>query len=274
MSDFLSIMAAPTAACLLLVGIFAHLGSQIVRRGVLFVDLALAQIAALGVTLALVLGYPAGSVQALVLSLAATALGALIFTLTRFRHPLVPQEAIIGITYVVSAAAIVLLVDRVPHGAEHIKYLLVGDILWVTPSALARIAAAVACVGAFHYLFAPSFAFAAEAAADADSPSLRMWDFLFYFSVALVVTASVQVAGVLLVFTFLVLPAVVGIILTESPRRQLATAWITGGGASVAGSMLSYRLDMPTGATIICLAGLILVAVAAAKPARRPKGSG
>ncbi len=274
MSDFLSIMAGPTAACLLLVGIFAHLGNQIVRRGVLFVDLALAQIAALGVTLAIVLGYPAESTQALGLSLAATAVGASIFTLTRFRHPLVPQEAIIGITYVVSAAAMVLLVDRAPHGAEHIKYLLVGDILWVTPAALARIATTVGCTGALHYLFASRFAAATEAAADADSRSLRLWDFLFYFSVALVVTASVQVAGVLLIFTFLVLPAVVGIILTENPRRRLAAAWATGGFASVVGSMLSYRFDMPTGATIICVAGLILVAVAAGKAGPSPKSTG
>ena len=261
MNDFLIFMAAPFAACLVLVGIHAYLGIHVLAREVIFVDLSLAQIAALGTTLAFLAGYSLESRTAYFFSLGATLLGAGVFGLTRMRHGRVSQEAIIGIVYAVSAAAGVLVIDRAPHGAEHLKHMLVGSILWVTWPEVLKTAAIYAVVGIFHWIFRKRFltiSFDEEEAARR-AWSIRTWDFLFYASFGFVITSSVPIAGVLLVFAFLIVPAVCATLFADRVGVRLVIGWGIGFVVSALGCSLSYAADLPTGATVVCVFGLVLL---------------
>jgi zinc/manganese transport system permease protein len=263
----IELMLLPFAACLVLVGIHAYLGIHVVERGVIFVDLALAQIAALGAVCAVLLGFPLHSTQAYFLSLGFTFVGAAIFALTRFRKSDIPQEAIIGIAYVVAAAAAVLILDRIPGEAQHIKEMLVGNILFVDWKHVARIAALYSAVGLFHYLYRDRFILVScdpDRAARA-GVSVRLWDFLFYGTFGFVVTSSVHVAGVLLVFSFLIIPAVCAIMFTKDFGKRLSFAWVAGSLTSLAGLYASGAWDLPTGAAVVCCFGLLVVGCGAVK---------
>ena len=261
MNDFFAIMAAPFIACLIIVGIHAYLGLHVLAREVIFVDLSLAQIAALGGTLAFLFGYEPDSAMTYGASLFATFLGAAVFALTRTRHARVPQEAIIGIVYAVSAAAGILAIDRAPHGAEHIKQMLVGAILWVTWADVTKIAGIYLLVGIFHWVFRNRFLSLSvdEDRAVREGWSIRGWDFLFYASFGIVIAQSVQIAGVLLVFSFLIVPAVCAVLFTQHISKRLAIGWCVGFTVSVLGCSLSYFWDLPTGATIVCMFGAVLL---------------
>lgn len=267
MVEFFSIMGAAIVACLLLAAIFVYFGIHIVRRGVIFVDLALAQVAAMGATVAFLVGYPLEGGMAYVFSLFFALLGSVVFTWTRAQEGRVPEEAIIGIVYAFSAAAVVLLVDRAPHGAEHIKYLLVGNILWVKWSTIGQIAAVAAVVGLFHFIFREKFLLVSfdPERGRRQGISVPLWDLLFYLSLAWVVTTSVQVAGVLLIFSFLIVPAVCGLLFSSGFRMSLLAGWSVGASVSLAGSYLSYGWDLPTGASIICTFGIVLLCLVALK---------
>lgn len=260
-------MLAPFLACLVLVGIHVYLGIHILARGVIFVDLALAQIAALGAATAILFGYELESFPAYLFSLLFTFLGAFVFSLTRMRHQKIPHEAIIGITYVVAAAAIILIMDKAPHGAEHVQSLLVGSILWVSWFVVAKTAIIYAIVGIVHWIFRKKFlliSFNPEQAAE-QGISLRWWDFLFYAIFGFVVTSSVSIAGVLLVFTFLIVPTVFAILFADNLSSRLIIGWIFGTLVSMIGSVLSYILDLPTGAAIVCAFGVALLGGAMVK---------
>jgi len=259
MSEFLLFMSAPFAACLVLVGIHAYLGLHVLQREVIFVDLALAQVAALGGTLAFLFGHELGGGTSYLSSLGATFLGAAIFSLTRVRQGRIPQEAIIGIVYAVSAAAGVLALDRAPHGAEHLKDLLVGSILWVNWEDVLKTGAIYAGVGLFHWIFRRRFLALSFGNAEDQGWSVRLWDFLFYASFGFVITSSVQIAGVLLVFSFLIVPAVCAALFADGIGRRLAIGWGVGFAVSALGCSLSYLADLPTGATVVCTFGLVLL---------------
>lgn len=267
MYEFLSVMGPALVASLLLTAIFAYFGIHIVRRGVIFVDLALAQVAAMGTTFAFLVGYPLEGREAYLFSLAFAFLGSVVFTLTRAREEIVPQEAIIGVVYAFTAAATVLLVDKAPHGAEHIKYLLVGNILWVSWNTIGQLFIVILLVGLFHFLFRHNFSLVSfdPERARSEGISVALWDLFFYVSLAWVVTASVQVAGVLLIFSFLIVPAVCGLLLSNGLRMNLLLGWLVGVGVSLAGGSLSYGWDLPTGAAIICTFGITLLLIAALK---------
>ncbi len=264
MTDALAIMAAPFAACVVLTGIHAYLGLHVLARGVIFVDLALAQVAALGATGAFLLGHEVGGGVAYGLSLLAALAAALIFALSRRKVERVPQEAIIGVVYAVAAAGVILLVDRAPHGGEHIKTLLVGQILWVDWVGVAKLAGLYALVGALHYALRQPLLLVSQDPDEARSQGLSiwLWDFLFYASFAVVVTSSVAIAGVLLVFSFLIVPALLGVLLAEGLGARLKIAWAAGGGIALAGCALSYAFDLPTGAAVVCTFGADLALVA------------
>lgn len=275
MTAALDLLWLPFLACLVLAGIHAYLGLHVLARGVIFVDLALAQMAALGMTAALLAGHAPASDATYYYGLAFTAAGAAVFALTRERRGVVPQEAIIGIVYAVAAALTVLVLDRVATGGEQIKQLLVGSILSVTGEDVARIGALYAAIGLFHWLARRPFL------AISLGPSARhavLWDFAFYFTFGLVVTSSVRIAGVLLVFSYLIVPAVVGAWLADSIGRRLAIGWAVGFLVSVIGLSASYVLDLPTGATIVAAFGAVLAAVTVAlglsRLARRLRGEG
>jgi zinc/manganese transport system permease protein len=271
MNDMLIFMAAPFAACLILTGIHCYLGLHVVTRGVIFVDLALAQVAALGTTVALLFGYELKSPQAYYLSLGFTFLGAAIFALARFRKEKIPQEAIIGIVYAVCSGIAILVLDRAPHGHEAISAMLVGSILYVTWPGILKTLLIYIVIGFAHFLFRRQFlliSFDPETAWNRGL-NVRWWDFLFYMTFGFVVTSSVQIAGVLLVFSYLVVPAVCAILFAEKTYSRLLIGWTIGFIASVAGITASTRWDLPTGASIVASFGLALFICALIAGAKR-----
>jgi zinc/manganese transport system permease protein len=252
-------------ASLILTGIHTYLGVHVVERGVIFVDLALAQIAALGTTVAYLAGHDLHSGTAYLYSLGFTFVGAAIFAMSRVhRKTRIPQEAIIGIVYAVSAAVAILVMSKATQETEHLKDMLVGNILSVSWSELAKTAVLYALVGAFHYALRRRFLLISmnESEAERRGWNIRFWDFLFYVSFGFVVTSSVAIAGVLLVFCFLIVPAVGAMLFTERLGARLAIGWALGAFVSAGGVTLSYVLDLPTGATIVATFGAVLLLLA------------
>ena len=267
----IAFLAAPFVASLILTGIHAYLGVHVVERGVIFVDLSLAQIAALGATIALLTpwsnGDPHGSYVYWV-SLLFTFIGAAVFSTIRGHRARIPQEAIIGICYAVASAAAILAMSKSTSESEHLKDMLVGNILAVSWDEVGKTAALYGAVGLFHYIFRHKFLAISmnPKAAEAEGISIRLWDFLFYASFGFVVTSSVAIAGVLLVFCYLIVPSVGAMLYAESVGRRLAIGWTMGMVVSALGVYLSLKLDLPTGATIVCTFGLVLIVMAIARP--------
>jgi len=267
----LEFLAAPFVASLILTGIHAYLGVHVVERGVIFVDLSLAQIAALGATIALLLPITGGdphSPLAYWVSLAFTFLGAFVFSTIRSRRARIPQEAIIGICYAVASAAAILAMSKSTSESEHLKDMLVGNILAVSWPEVGKTALLYGAIGLFHYIFRRKFLSISMDAkkAEAEGISVKFWDFLFYASFGFVVTSSVSIAGVLLVFCYLIVPSVAAMLYADSIGRRLAIGWSMGTIVSAAGVYLSLHLDLPTGATIVCTFGLVLILMAAIRP--------
>jgi len=264
MSDLLLLMIPPFVACMVFVAMLGYLGVHIIARGVIFVDLALAQMAALGGTTALLMGLEGGSVGGYAFAFGFATLGALLFALTRSTtgKPRVPHEAIIGIVYVVASAATLLVADRAPHGAETIKEALAGTILWVTWPQIVRLAVVYVVIGGFHWLLRRRFLTVSleEDKALAEGWRIRWWDFLFYFSFGIAITLAVPIAGVLLVFTFLVVPAAIAFLFTRKVRPLIALSWLSAAIAAAVGLTVSFQFDLPTGPVIVCAFGTLLLA--------------
>ena len=265
--DILNFLLAPFIASLILTGIHAYLGVHVVERGVIFVDIALAQIAALGAIVAILLGMDVHGHGAYWVSLAFTFMGAAIISVLRTRDSRIPQEAIIGITYAVASAAAILAMSKAVGETEHLKDMLVGNILSVSWPEVGKTAVLYSIVGVFHYIFRKKFlAISMDSkAAEANGINVRWWDFLFYVSFGFVVTSSVSIAGVLLVFCYLIVPSVGAVLFTKSIGKRLAIGWTMGTLVSGLGVYLSLILDVPTGATIVCTFGVVLLLMAAAR---------
>jgi len=227
---------------LCLVGIHTYFGIQVLARKVIFVDLALAQIAALGATVAFMLGHPAQSLATYGYSLAFTLLAAVLLAFTRAWGTRVPQEALIGVIYVVAAAAAILLIDRAPQGAEHLKQILTGNILTSGLDEIAVIVPLYVTIGLLHWLLRKQMS----------GTGALFWEFVFYASFGVVVTSSVAIAGVLLVFSFLIVPAAIGVMFASSLARQVMLGWIVGTVTSAAGLAASFAFDLPTGGAMVC----------------------
>lgn len=261
--EVLPFLLAPFVASLILTGIHAYLGVHVVERGVIFVDLALAQIAALGATVAVILGMDPHAGGAYWISLGFTFLGAAIFALARMRRTHIPQEAFIGIAYAVASAGAILAMSKATGETEHLKDMLVGNILAVSWHEVGRTAVLYGAIGVFHYIFRKNFLLISmnPKGAEARGISLRFWDFLFYASFGFVVTSSVAIAGVLLVFCYLIVPSVGAMLFADRIGPRLAIGWTMGTLVSALGVYLSVVLDFPTGATIVCTFGGVLVAM-------------
>jgi zinc/manganese transport system permease protein len=264
LADLVAILWAPFLMCLVLTGIHAYLGVHVLAREVVFVDIAMAQIAALGATIAFLRGYETDTWQSYAFALTATLLGAVVLALTRSRRRHVSQEAVIGVVYAVSSAAAVLVADRAAHGAEQVRGMLVGNLLAVSPGEVVRVAILYALVGLLHWLCRrPFFLISADPdRAYAEGWRVRIWDFVFYASFGVVVASSVRVAGVLLVFSYLIVPALAGVTLGGSVTSRLLIGWSFGALVSVVGMVASAALDLPTGATVVCAFGAILLVFA------------
>ena len=267
----LTFLAAPFVASLILTGIHAYLGVHVVERGVIFVDLSLAQIAALGAAIALLLPVTGGDAHAPIvywISLAFTFIGALVFSTIRGHRARIPQEAVIGICYAVASAAAILAMSKATSESEHLKDMLVGNILAVSWEEVRKTAALYGAIGAFHYVFRRQFLSISmdHEGAIHRGVAVRFWDFLFYASFGFVVTSSVAIAGVLLVFCYLIVPSVGAMLYADTIGKRLAVGWTMGTIVSALGVYLSLVLDLPTGATIVCTFGVVLAAMAAVRP--------
>ena len=260
----LEFLAAPFVASLILTGIHAYLGVHVVELGVIFVDLSLAQIAALGATIAILMPMTGGDPHHPMVywvSLAFTFLGAAIFSMIRVRRARIPQEAIIGICYAVASAAAILAMSKATSESEHLKDMLVGNILAVSWPEVAKTAVLYGAIGLFHFIFRHKFLTISmnPQRAEAEGISIRWWDFLFYAMFGWVVTSFVQIGGVLLVFSFLIVPAVCASFLADALGARMLIGWLVATLASVAGLWISYTLDLPTGAAIVCTLGVALI---------------
>jgi zinc/manganese transport system permease protein len=267
------VMKWPLAACLLLSPLLVYLGIHVVKREVIFVDLALAQVATLGTSVAPILGYDFHDPMAFWISLGVTFLAAALFSWSRTSAKRqVPQEAIIGITFVVAAAGVILLLSRVTGGKEELEHLLTGDILNVTSAEVGQRAAIFALLAGFYGAFHKRFALISTdpEGASAQGWSVKLWDFLFYAAFAVVVVSFVRVAGVLLTFAYLIVPAVCAVMLAQRWMGRLAIGWGVAAAASLLGLWASYQMDLPTGAAIVCACGLILVLVSVFAVVRTP----
>jgi len=261
MTGFLELMIKPFVACLILTGIHAYLGLHVIEREVIFVDLALAQVAAFGATLGFLWGFSLHSTASYLIALGFTLIGAAVFAATRLRKPVVPQEAFIGVVYAVAAAASILVLSRAPEGGEELKALLVGHLLFVEWHEIVKVLVLYSVIGLIHWLVRkPLLAISQDPdQAFVQGFKVRWWDFLFYATFGFVVTSSVEMAGVLLVFSFLIVPAVCGALLAKTVGRRLLIGWVTGTVTSVAGVIASYFWDLPTGATVVCVFGVALL---------------
>lgn len=275
----LSFLAAPFVASLVIAGIHAYLGVHVVERGVIFVDLSLAQIAAFGATMALLMPWSGGDPHGPAVywvSLAFTFIGAAIFATIRSRRARIPQEAIIGISYAVASAATILAMSKSTSEGEHLKDMLVGNILAVSWEEVWHTAVLYAIIGAFHWVFRKKFLAITldPEAVEKSGTSLRLWDFLFYASFGFVVTRSVSIAGVLLVFCYLIVPSVGAMLYSDRIGPRLAIGWSMGTVVSALGVWLSLQMDLPTGATIVCTFGLVLILMAVVRVLFPAKGPG
>jgi len=259
--EILQFLIWPFVASLILTGIHAYLGVHVVERGVIFVDLALAQIAALGATIAILIGMDPHGQGAYWLSLGFTFVGAAIFAFARTRRGHIPQEAFIGIAYAVASATAILAMSKATGETEHLKDMLVGNILAVSRHDVIKTAVLYGVIGLFHYIFRRRFLLIStdHERAEAEGMSIRFWDFLFYASFGFVVTSSVAIAGVLLVFCYLIVPSVGAMLFADKVGRRLAICWTMGTLVSALGVYFSVLLDLPTGATIVCTFGAVLV---------------
>ena len=261
-------LAPAIAASLIIAGIHAYLGLHVVERGVIFVDLSLAQIASLGAAIAVWQGYDAHGPAIYWMGLGFTLIGALIFAAIKGHEARIPKEAFIGISYAVASAAVILTLSQATGEAEHLRDMLVGNILSVQWPEVWLTGAIYLVIGLFHYVFRKRFLEISmdPRAVAARGISVRFWDFLFYASFGFVVTRSVAIAGVLLVFCYLIVPSVGGMLYSARIGPRLAIGWVMGTVVSMLGMYFSVQFDLPTGATIVCTFGLVLMVMAAVRP--------
>lgn len=250
----LELLLWPMLAGVVLTGIHAYFGLHVLARGIVFIDLSLAQVAGLGITIAILAGHTVNSPAAYWYALAFSCTGAVLFALARRYEHAIHQEVVIGIVYAVCAALGVLALDRAPQGAEHIKQILIGSILTVRPGQVAQLAVLYSLIGAVHWLLRRPLI---QASFDPKQTSSArfLWDVLFYGSFAMVVTSSVRIAGVLLVFSYLIVPAAIAGLLAKSIRQRLLIAWVVGVIVSSLGLLASWHWDLPTGPAIVATFG-------------------
>lgn len=256
----LDLLIVPTVAALVILGLHAYLGLHVIARGVIFVDLAFAQIAALGATFGLLWGLPEGGLATYAVGFGFTLVGAVIFAFTRLEDSQVPQEAIIGITYVVASAAVLLVAGLTAEGAEHVNETLTGALIWADWGSVLRLLVPYSLLGAFYWIVRRPIHAVTFHPETVEHP--RLWDFIFYATFGLAITFSVAIAGVLMVFSTLVVPAVIAFLFTSDFSRALVIAWISGAVAIVGGVAVSFWMDLATGPLLVCAFGAVLMMAA------------
>jgi len=261
--EALSFLIWPFLACLLLILIHAYFGIHILERGIIFVDLALAQFIGIGIALSFVFGEEKSQLFSILFAF----LGAVILAFSKKAARYVNIEAFIGVLYIFSISAAILILDRSPHGMEEFKTILNGNIIWVTPREILSTFIVYASVGALHLFLRRQFL-----ALTFEGKGSFLMEFLFFASFAIVLVKSVKIAGILQVFSFLVIPALIGRLFFRKQTSILMIGWLVGVLASMGGIYLSFRLDLPTAPLIVAGLAIIFFALLACKAVfmRRP----
>lgn len=261
MSEALLFLGPALVMCLVIASIHVYLGMHVLEREVIFVDLSLAQLAALGAVVASLFELHETAYGAHAMAFGFTAIGAAVFAFTRRARKHLSQEAIIGIVFAVASAVTVLVLSRAPHGAEHIKDTLVGTLLWTTWDQVWKVGIAYLVLGVIQFLLARRFIKISwePDAAEADVRFIEWWDLCFYLLFGIVITISVQVAGILLVFSFLIVPAVISRLFSIRVGLRLVLGWVVAVVASVLGLLASWFWDLPTGAAVVAAFGALLI---------------
>ena len=250
--DTLAFLIPPFLMCLVLVGIHCYLGIHVLKRGVIFIDLSLAQVASLGSTVALMFHLEHHSFGSYSVSLGCTFIAALYFAWGKKHEKVIPQEVLIALVYALSSSLVVLVINSLAHGAEHIKDILVGKILWVSYDDVFKTAAIYSVVAGIHYKFRRQMMAVSDShSEDSEGSDGLLWDFLFFALFGVIITSSVGVAGILLVFSFLVVPALISMKFFHSTKSQLLAGWGIGTLLCTLGLFISYMMDLPAGAVMV-----------------------
>ncbi|MCH8285952.1 metal ABC transporter permease [candidate division KSB1 bacterium] len=251
-------MIAPFAACMVLIGILGYFGIHVIKREIIFIDIAMAQIAALGMTFAFLFNIDFHSNLAYLFSVGFTTIAASIFAAIKDKDLHVPLEAIIGLSYAIATTAAVIIIDRAPGGAEHIKEMLVGSILFVSWGEILKATVAFVIVGALHFVFRDKFISISEDSQKASDSGInvKLWDFIFYISLGIAVIHAVRIGGILMVFAFLIIPSSIAILFSKSWTARILSAWLVGTIVSMGGLYLSWVYNLPSGPAVIVFLGL------------------
>jgi zinc/manganese transport system permease protein len=265
----LEFMLAPFVACILLILIMVYFGIHVIKREIIFIDIALAQIAALGSAVSLVLqdlnivhqGHGGEHDSRTFMAYLFCTLAAGIFTLLKDKHIKIPLEAIIGIAFAVSATGAVIILDIGAGGDVHIHDMLAGAILWVSWPQNLRFLFVVVIVASFHYIFRHKFlALTKHYLTGATVVShAKLWDFLFYFSFGVVIVEAVNLGGILTIFAFLIIPASISALFAKNWSSRIVIGLCVGGIATILGLYLSWIMDIPSSPTIILFLGICLL---------------
>lgn len=248
--EVLNFFLYPLLACILLILIHAYFGIHILERGIIFVDLSLAQFIGIGIACSFLYGHD--GIVKYILSAIFAVLGAVILSFSRRIAKHTNVEAFIGALYIFSLAASILILDRSPHGLEEFQSIMNGNILWVSGTDIVYTFLLYGVIGLFHYIFRNRFF-----ALSRERRGSNIWEFLFFLSFAAVLVKSINMAGVLQVFAFLIIPALIGRLFTRDPSKVLIGGWLLGFVSSAFGLFASYKWDLPTAPLIVASLSLL-----------------
>ncbi|MFC2151055.1 metal ABC transporter permease [Bacteroidota bacterium] len=266
MIDNLIFLAPPIAACVILAGILSYFGNHILTRGIIFIDIAIAQIAALGTMTGLLLGFPEESASVQVISYAFTIIVISFFALTKTRKMQISQEALIGIFYCVALGLALLLAERISGGSNYITKTITGNILWVTWKQVLYTLLVIGIVGLIHILFSKKFIEISENIRDKKgADDKRMLELLFYISFGFVIVKAVFIQGIFLVFILLIAPASIVRLFTTDWKQRFIWSWVIGILGSIIGIYISYEYNVSNGPAIVCLLGTFVFIAAFVK---------
>jgi len=272
-------MFAPFVVCLLLIGINIYFGIHVIKREIIFIDIALAQIAALGATVATIIGlaphaHDEPSLAGYLFSIGFTTLAALMFTILKSRKLPIPLESLIGIAYAVAATGAVILLDKAAGGDVHVHEMVAGSILWVRWSQILELFIVFGLIGLFHYSFRDKFLSLTDAYNNGENQHYNfLWDFLFYTTFGIAVVHSVRVGGILTVFAFLIIPASISALFSKKWLSRILIGWGLGTMVTVGGLYLSWTMDVPSSPTVILFLGVFLLLAIIVKSTRLIKSS-
>lgn len=258
MAEFFTFMSAPAAGCIILSIIFTYFGCHVLKREIVFVDLSMAQLAALGATVAFIMEIELDTPESLAISILFVLVGGAFFTWTRSFTHRVPQEAVIGIVYIVAASAALLLSSFSVHGDEHLKTMLNGSILWITWKEVIRqlsVSVIVAVLLGTYHKKIEEQSLSYRSLGTTRISSFWKWDFLFYVLLGMVIVFFIKTAGIFTIFTFLIIPATCAALFVDQLFKQFVVGSILAIAVSLIGLTLSFYLDLPTGATLVCSFG-------------------